>query len=30
MEAARPLGRFHSEAAPFRALFGYFLSRERK
>ncbi len=30
MEAARLWGRFHPEAFPLSALFGYFLSRERK
>mgnify|MGYP007113613435 CR=1 FL=1 len=30
MEMARPLGRFHPEAAPLSILFGHFLSCERK
>ena len=30
MGLARPLGLLHPEAAPLSALFGYFLSRERK
>ena len=30
MGLARPLGLLHLEASPLSALFGYFLSRERK